>query len=85
MMPSHIWLVGLVAQSLQEASVYGSMAVDDAQEAIQERGIRDQSDNNGENEDLISTSWPPRRAAKMVLPKCSKCGKVGHSIKFCSL
>lgn len=62
----------------------GSMAVDDAQEAIHERRGLEQSDNNDEDEDLVSTSWPPRRAAKMVLPKCGKCSRFGHTIKFCS-
>jgi hypothetical protein len=63
----------------------GSIAVDDSQEVIQERRVREQSDNNDKDEDPVSTSWPPRRAAKMVLPMYSKCGKVGHNIKFCSL
>ena len=62
----------------------GSLAVDDAQEAIQERRVREQTGNNDEDEDPVSTSWPPKRATKMALPKCSKCGKVGHTIKFCS-
>jgi hypothetical protein len=62
----------------------GSMAVDDAQEAIQERRVGEQLDNNDEDEDPVSISWPPRRAIKMALPKCSRCGKVGHDTKFCS-
>jgi hypothetical protein len=61
------------------------MAVDNAQEAIQERRVGEQLDNNDEDEDPVSTSWPPRRSTKMALPKCSGCGKVGHSVKFCSL
>ena len=61
------------------------MAVDDAQEAISERRVGAQLDNNDEDEEPASTSWPPRRATKMSLPRCSRCGKVGHSIKFCSL
>jgi hypothetical protein len=63
----------------------GSIAVDDAQEAIQERQVREQSDNNDEDENPVSISWPPRRATRKALPKCSKCSKVGHTIKFCSL
>jgi hypothetical protein len=63
----------------------GSIAVDDAQEAIQGRRVREQSDDNNEDEEPASTSWPPRRATKMSLPRCSGCGKVGHSVKFCSL
>jgi hypothetical protein len=63
----------------------GSIAVDDAQEAISERRVGKQLDNDDEDEDPVSTSWPPRRATKMVLPRCSRCSKVGHSIKFCSL
>ena len=63
----------------------GSIAVDDAQEAIQGHRIREQSDDNNEDEEPASTSWPPRRATKMSLPRCSGCSKVGHSIKFCSL
>ena len=61
------------------------MAIDNAYEAIQERRVREQSDNNDEDKDPVSTSWPPRRATKMALPRCSRCGKVGHSTKFCSL
>jgi hypothetical protein len=63
----------------------GSMAVDDAQEAIQERRIGEQSENIDEDEDPVLTNWLPRRATKRALPKCSKCSKVGHTIKFCSL
>jgi hypothetical protein len=63
----------------------GSMAVDDAQEAIQERRIGEQSENVDEDEDPVLTNWLPRRATKRALPKCSKCSKVGHTIKFCSL
>jgi hypothetical protein len=63
----------------------GSIAVDNAQEAIQGRRIREQPDDNDEDEELASISWPPRRATKMSLPRCSGCGKVGHSVKFCSL
>ena len=63
----------------------GSMAVDDAQEAISERMVGAQLDNNDEDEEPASTSWPLRRATKMSLPRCSRCGKVGYSIKFCSL
>lgn len=40
----------------------GSMAVDNAQEAIQGRRIREQSDDNNEDKEPASTSWPPRRA-----------------------
>jgi hypothetical protein len=63
----------------------GSMAVDDAQEAIQERRIGEQSENVDEDEDPVLTNWLPRRATKRALPKCSKCSKVGHTIKFCNL
>jgi hypothetical protein len=63
----------------------GSMAVDDAQEAIQERRIGEQSENVDEDEDPVLTNWLLRRATKRALPKCSKCSKVGHTIKFCSL
>jgi hypothetical protein len=61
------------------------MAVDGAREAIQGRRIREQLDDNDEDEEPASTSWPPRRAIKMSLPRCSGCGKIGHSVKFCSL
>ena len=63
----------------------GSMAVDDAQEAIQKRRVGEQLDNNDEDEEPILVDWPPRRATTRALPKCSKCGKIGHSTKFCSL
>jgi hypothetical protein len=61
------------------------MAVNDAQEAIQERRIREQSENVDKDEDLVLTNWLLRRATKRALLKCSKYSKVGHTIKFCSL
>ena len=63
----------------------GSVAVNNAQEAIQGRIIREQLDDNNEDEEPASTSWPPRMATQRSLPRCSSCSKVGHSIKFCSL
>jgi hypothetical protein len=63
----------------------GSIAVNNTQEAIQGRRVREQSDDNNEDEELASTSWPLRRATKMSLLRCSGYSKVGHSVKFCSL
>jgi hypothetical protein len=63
----------------------GSIAVDDAQEAIQQYRTREQSDDNDKDEEPASTSWLLRRATKTSLPRCSGCSKVGHSVKCCSL
>jgi hypothetical protein len=63
----------------------GSIAVDDAQEAIQQYRTREQSDDNDKDEEPASTSWLLRKATKTSLPRCSGCSKVGHSVKFCSL
>lgn len=60
------------------------MAVDNAQEAIQKHRVGEQLDNNDEDEELVLADWPPRRATTIALPKCSRCGKIGHNIKFCS-
>lgn len=60
-------------------------AVDDAQEAMRERRVGEQLDNNDEDDEPVLASWPPRRAAEMVLPKCSECVKIGHTFGFCSL
>ena len=42
------------------------MAVNDAQEAIQGRKVREQLDDNDEDEEPASTSWPLRRATGLV-------------------
>lgn len=63
----------------------GSTAINDGLEAIYRRTVRGQSDDNNEDEEPVLLDWLPRRAAKKVPPRCSKCGGSGHTIRVCSI
>ncbi len=63
----------------------GSLTIQQGQEAVQKRVVKEQFSKNIENIDLTILGEQPNGPQKKALSRCSKCGSFVHNTRTCNL
>jgi hypothetical protein len=61
------------------------MTIQDSQESVQKRMVKERQTDNTENIDPVLLNEQLRTVRKKALSKCSRCGSFEHNARTCSL